>query len=985
MMEFVILGRTELYVAGQPVSLGAARQRGLLAVLLYHVGEGVGADALVEYLWPGRPGADYRRQLYTLVSRARSVLAGVGLRDGLNRASSGHGYRLVVDPESIDYHRFRNLVGAARHAASRRSYELAADRLTAAVDLWRDEPLADLDGPRVEHLRRHMRLLHLDAVRMLADYQLRLGRHEAVLARLEPLVGEDTMDEALAQYWIEAQCASGRYDNARSFFTAFRDRYRRQNRVDPAVRLPTAVRAGYRSEAAGSARGNAGGPRLLPADINDFTGHSDTLDILDRLTDPSGQRSTVVAVCGMPGSGKTTLAIHWAHTRKRRFPDGQIYLDARGYGPTRAADPDEILGRLLEALGLPADRSPTNPERRRERLSRLLTGRRALIVIDNVSNSAHAEALLTTADTCVTLVTSRSRLRTLSIQRAVRNLVIEPLSEDDALAFLAQLVGTPRAHTEPDAMRALARIAAGLPLALRIIGEHIVERPQARLADLAHELSTRLLADTADEELNLRSVFGWSYDRLDARTAQAFRIIGLHPGATITPEAAAALSGIPAEECEQLLDQLARAHLINHDTAGRYRPHDLLRRYATDRGQRQDRVEDRRAATDRLLDWYLLSAANAATTLAAHAEPVPDLPSPGDVTPLTFASSLDATRWAEAERENLAAVTRWAACHDHHRHAWQIPGVIHQILDPSGRMDDIVELNRIALTAVRADRHESGEIGILNNLGAAYFKRHDYDRASHYFETALALARHSGLPDADTVYAYNLASAHFKLGQTDTSLSEYMRVLRACRKVSDPAGEAATLHRLGDVHRRTGAVHTAIDYYGQALTIRKRLGLPRETAATLGALAAAYLQAGQTARAETYGQRALELYVTTRDEPAECDMLVTMADVRRQNGITVQALQDARRALALADGLADSLRQGTAGTALAGALAAAGDTAAARAACRRALAILADVIDPDARVPYQRLAELHRTLSGESTTSGVHRNANGSSRLQQDR
>src|SRR5205814_9018 len=274
-----------------------------------------------EQLWDGLETHEHRAHLYALASRIRSVLNRVGLPDSLVRVPSIGAYRLNVAPKLVDFHRFRGLLGEAREAAKQDQHDTSAALLAKAIGPWRDEPLADLRGAHAEHMRRHMNDLLLDAHRLLADSQLRLGQYQSVLARLEPLMRTYEIDESLARHWIEALWAIGREDDARRFFTTFRRRFREEMQAEPAVELPPTTGAVRLSRVGparprprtGRPRQTATGPFQLPRDINDFTGHDDLLAELDALTSPDISGTKVIVINGMPGAGKTTLVTHWAH------------------------------------------------------------------------------------------------------------------------------------------------------------------------------------------------------------------------------------------------------------------------------------------------------------------------------------------------------------------------------------------------------------------------------------------------------------------------------------------------------------------------------------------------------------------------------------------------------------------------------------------------------------------------------------------------
>src|SRR5262249_42057706 len=282
-------------------------------------------------------------------------------------------------------------------------------------------------------------------------------------------------------------------------------------------------------------------------------------------------------------------------------------LNASAYGPVPPIQPEEALGRLLRALDVPADRIPAGRDQRRERLNQLLANRRLLLVLDNVRDSEQARPLIPTSATCATIIPSRNRLTGLAVRDGVRCVTVPPLPEHESTTLLRQLVGVSRANAEPRAFDALVRMSDGLPLALRMIGQHVAERPRAAIIDLVDDLKAYLLDSDVDDEddANLLTVFAWSYNALKPEAARLFRMLGLYPGSVIGPQAAAAMVNLPTHRVEHLLNTLARAHLINHDVARRYRFHDLLHLYAAERSRREESEQQRNAAMSRLLDWFL--------------------------------------------------------------------------------------------------------------------------------------------------------------------------------------------------------------------------------------------------------------------------------------------------------------------------------------------------------------------------------------------
>ena len=966
-MEFGILGPTELINKGEIVPLGPAKQRGMLAILLYHAGELVRADTVIDHLWEPQGKTDRRPTLYSLASRLRAVLGQIGLENTLVRVPSSGGYRLNIDPDAVDFHRYRRLLAAARTAAHGRDPESAAEIVIRAVSLWRGEPLVELCGPRAEHLRWRMNETLLDAHKLLAESWLRCGKHDAVLDQLENIIQDHDLDVALARSWITALCAADRQDEAKRFLIAFRRRFRKEMHVEPDIDIDVIAAHKRSAEPPTRSAPPPGTPHQLPKDISDFTGREAVLAELDTLSGPGQGPNNVVVITGMPGVGKTTLATHWAHRQSPHFPDGQLYLDAGAYGPVSPIDPNEAIDRFLRALGVPPEQLPGSSEQRRDRFNDMLSERRMLIFIDNALDSTQVRRLIPSAMSCLTVITSRIRLSGLNIRDGVRTITLTPLSAAESAALLTHIVGTTRGKAEPDGLNALARLSGGHPLAVRIAGEHVAERPRASLADLAGELQDRLLGvtDQDDHAASLSTVFAWSYNAFREDVAHLFRRMSLHPGPSFTSEAAAALRAMPVSHTEMLLNTLAKAHMINHDTARRYRFHDLLRLYATERAARDD-DEETRHEQRRLLDWYLLSAANAVATIANDWTPVPDLPDPHQIEPKTFVTDTEAMKWCEAERDNLCAVSQWASDNGYHRHGWQIPGVIHEIFDRYGPQDDNLRLNQQALAAAQRDEHAIGKIGTLINLGATYFSMHAYDQAIAQFTTGRQLADEAGHIELEANCTHNLASAYLSLGDIPRAISTYEMALAACRKISNSVGEAAILHRLGDAHLLLKQYRRSATNYRQALGIRERIGALRGVGLTHTGLGALHLATGRLCPALHHCTIALDIHLHTQDQAAQCDTLTVMADIQRGLQMHVEAVRSGRQAVRLGDEMADPHRQVQALAALADALAASDDPRSARHQVQLALRTLDKVADGCAGQVRERLMLTGRRLTRSS-------------------
>jgi tetratricopeptide (TPR) repeat protein len=460
----------------------------------------------------------------------------------------------------------------------------------------------------------------------------------------------------------------------------------------------------------------------------------------------------------------------------------------------------------------------------------------------------------------------------------------------------------------------------------------------------------------------LRTVFAWSHDALPADAADLLTMLGVFPGETVSPESAAALTGGTPDRTEQILDTLAKAHLINHDTVRRYRFHDLVQRYAADRAERDLPADRRDLMCRRLVDWFLLSAANAAAVLALHHQRLPDLPEPVGIEPLTFNSDREAMRWCEAERSNLGAVTRWAVAHRWYRRGWQIPGAVYAVFNRYGPQDDLRELGELAVESARLDGHRVAEMGTVNNLATTYHFQHDYARAAATFEAALTIARDLGETMVEGICLHNLAVAHLALGRAAEAVRILEELLERWRERGDAIPESFTLHQLGDACRLMHRYDEAATHYREALAIRERIGSLREQAMTHSALATLFLETGQWDLALAHCGRALADHDHTKDDMTRCDALTTMADVQREMGTLRDSIRTARLAVALSEDVADTVRRCRALTVLAHALARAGHTSAAHRTSTDALAIVREVADPGTEALRDRLLAIRHDL-----------------------
>jgi tetratricopeptide (TPR) repeat protein/DNA-binding SARP family transcriptional activator len=923
LVEFQILGPTRLRADNDGlVSLGPTQQRGFLALLLYRVRQPVPVTLIIERLW-GEPDSERRRkQLHVLASRVRGVFKNHDVPGTLHTIRGSDHYRLDLDPQLIDYHDIRRVVEQAREAARTGDHAAAATMLIEALARWHEPPLAELRSTGAEHDRYHLReRVLLGICKSLFESQLVLHEYEAVIARLEPLIETRSLDETLVKQWITALDGIGRFAEGIDYYLNFRRRWRQEVGAEPSVEvqetymnLLTKRKQSHPESAVlpGATPSGFTPPSQLPRDITDFVGHDQLLRDLDALADPKAPAVGVIMIDGAPGVGKTTTVVHWARRHLDWFPDGQLFVNANAFGAIPPADPDDMLGHFLHSLGVPADRIPPGGDERRTQLSQRVSDRKLLIVVDNALDSQQIRPLLAATGACLMIITSRTTLTGLAIRDGMKRIRVATLTTDESVSMLNHAIGPERAGMDRLAVEKLAEMSSGIPLALRIIGHHAADRPMAPLSELVDQLRSQLLApeDEFDEdEATVRTVLTWSYRALPAMAALLFRMLGLHPGRSIGVGAAAALLGQDLTITERLLDLLARMNLLEHDTTRRYRLHDLLRRYAADRATDQESPDHLRNSLERMLDWYLVTANNAASLLEPQRTPVPGLPLPETVEAMGFPDDNAGLNWYEVERENITAAVECAAQNGFHDHAWKICGAAHEALDRFGNQDDLLHCHEIALSAAQTLGNMEAQWGTLNNMGGTCFRLGHYRQAAMYFESSIAVARNMKRRGGRAVCLLNLGTVHLELGNVRSAIDLFQQALREYDRDKNLLGVAVAHHRLGNAFRHLKRYDEALTSYERALQLHETIGSQRGQGTTHAEIAALHLELGQLSPALEHGHRALKLHIHTNDHTRTCEVLITLAAAYRRLGRHHDALESARRAAGLTDEIADSRRR----------------------------------------------------------------------------
>jgi DNA-binding SARP family transcriptional activator len=572
----------------------------VLATLLFAGGRQVPLDALVDAVWdePPRAAAGVVR---TYVSRLRRCLGGEPGGGHEVIASAGDGYALTHPPGAVDVDVFTRLTTEARAARNGSAGLRAASALLQeATSLWRGEPLAGVPGPYADSKRVSLSELRMTTVEERLAIDIDLGAHAAPVAELQELTVRYPLRERLRELLMLALYRAGRQADALAVFTETRHLLRDQLGIDPGPGLREIHQRilqmdegllmsapAPRAEAAASdprPPGPVVRPAQLPADVAAFTGRRRELAQLYSVFGHAGDPLTPVAVAaigGMPGVGKTALAVHWAHQVADEFPDGQLYAGLRGSGPRGpvASSADALVG-FLQALGVPPGQVPADHEARVGLYRSLLNNRRILILLDDAYDVEQVRPLIPGSRESMVIVTSRARMTGLVATHNARPLSLMPFPDGDAQNALARRLDPRRAAAEPQAVGELARMCAGLPLAVTIVAARAAACPDRALADVVAELhdpGDRLNAlSTGDPATDVRTAFCGSYGLLSLPARRLLRLAATLAGRGFSVAMAASLVGLTTAKVRPLLDDLAASHMLIAESPGRYAFHDLV-------------------------------------------------------------------------------------------------------------------------------------------------------------------------------------------------------------------------------------------------------------------------------------------------------------------------------------------------------------------------------------------------------------------------
>ena len=953
-MEFRILGSLEVEVAGKLVPLGGPREQKVLAVLLLEANRVVSLASIIDALWEDDPPATAAKQARNIVSRLRLLLAAAGEPHILSTDVAG--YRLSVPDGSLDARMFTTGVEQAQACAARGQRAQAAHTLRSALSLWRGPALAGLDGRIIAAAATMWDERRYAAMEAYYDHQLALDRHREVLGELSELVACHPLRERPVGQLMTALYRCGRRTDALTLYASTRALLAQETGLDPdsalqelhqqiltadaALTCGQTAQTGGDPASAGQADGSAvsgGGPRAtpvprqLPARARHFVGRGDEQRALLDQVSHVRDAAVVCTIDGTPGIGKTTLAVHTAHEIARHFPDGQLYVNLRGYEPAGTpAPPAEAIRGFLSALGVQPSQMPAGLDALAGLYRTLLADRRVLVVLDNAYDAGQVRPLLPGSPGCLVIVTSRRRLTGLAATDSASLLSLDLFSVSDSRKLLGDRLGRRRLIAEAAAADELIELCARLPLALNIAAARAAARPEHPLAELVAQMRDtrgRLDSlDTGDTATDVRAVFSTSYQHLSDEAGRMFRLLGIHPGPDISLPAAASLAGVPVGQAASHIRELSQLHLLAEPEPGRFAFHDLLRAYAMEQASGDDE-EACRAAMDRVLDHYTHTAHAAAAALNPARQRLTLTPPRAGVLPEDIADHEQAVAWLGAERAVLLAATTYQAKTRHDARTWQLPWALADFLHQQGQWHEWEATQRIALTAAELLDDLEGQARARHYLGYACARLADYHGAHAHFDAALRMF--GQLDDvANQAHVHLTMAISFEQQERlQDALRHARQSLELYRAAGHRAGQANALNSVGWYQTQLGRHQQALPYCQEAVEVNGALGNREGEAAAWDSLGFVHQQLGDYSRAIACYQEAVNL------RPGHTDLY--------NHAITLIHLGDAHQAAA--------------------------DLAAARDYWQQSLAILTDLEHPDAGQVSARLLALPAPMAGAST------------------
>ncbi|MFI5984724.1 BTAD domain-containing putative transcriptional regulator [Streptomyces sp. NPDC051555] len=876
-VRFNVLGSLECLVGPQRIKLGGPLQERILTLLLLESGRTVSIERLIETAWGESPPGTAKQQVRKAIADLRRRIP-----DGPALiVTEDAGYRVFAEPLQVDLHRFSHHVQQSATDRSGGDPGAAADHLREALALWRGPVLNGTGGPVLDAASTVLEERRLAAVEELFALRLQRGEDSDIVSELREFAGAYPLREGLRAQLMHALYRVGRQAEALHEYAAVRELLAEDLGISPGPALaalfekilqasPDLDRPARTASTEADAPGHVAparalpppdeartGPCTLPYELPDFTGrHRELRHLLDRAATADGVR--IVAVDGMGGVGKTTLIVHAAHRLAASYPDGQLYIDLRGFTPgERPLAPGDAVRILLRALGTPDSAVPDDTGTQLALWQTTLVSRRLLVVLDNAADAAQIRPLLPVTPDCLVLVASRSRLLDLD---GAHWTSLETLAPQDSAELLVRTLGEERVATAPEAAKSLASLCGHLPLALRIATARLHNRPRWTLEYFVDRLrgEDALLTELRSTERSVAMTIQLSYDALGAEHRRAFMLLGIHPGPDFDPPTAAALLGVEPRDAERILEDLLDSQLLLQHEAGRYAFHDLVRSFALSLWEESARNQ-KDTAVGKLLHYYLGATKEACRILFPGLRPIGYPPNAGAPGLPSFPDARAARRWYDRESRNLQATVRLGQKHDLHRAASYLARntVLH--LHAQGAIRDFRELAEVAVAAARRSADPQALCLSLGNLASAHQILGEFPSTLVVAEEGLRVARSHGDRLSEGAFMDQLGWAHTALGNLSEGYDLLLQGIELHRELDSLRRESIALCNISSLHLWQGRSTEAILAAERAATLCRDVGEQEHERAALNDLAIAHLDRGEDTAAQKWLDRALAL------------------------------------------------------------------------------------------------------------------------------
>jgi DNA-binding SARP family transcriptional activator/tetratricopeptide (TPR) repeat protein len=830
MMDFQLLGPLSVIAEGRELSVGGSRERTVLAVFLLERGRLVSIDRLVDAVWGDFPPESARGQVHICVSALRQRFAAAGGHSVIETRRPGYVFRL--GDAGCDLDEFIGLTAEARGQAAANHHEAAAGLLRAALSLWRGEPLADVHSDLVRSAALGLTELHVSAIEDWLDACLLLGRHDDVCREIAVFIMQHPLRERLRKQQVIALYRAGRVADALDAYRQARDTFASELGLEPSPQFQWLERAVLTHDPAlGMPEANLPGqavtvpvvPRQLPPGIGDFTGRKELVAQLQAGVRPAGMMPRVVVVSGPAGVGKTTLGVHVAHSVRDAFPDGQLFADLHG-AEARPVTLGWVLERFLRALGLTGTAIPAAAEDRVMLYRSLVSGRRLLVVLDDVAAEEQVSELLPATAGCATIVTSRRRLTGLG---GARHVEVGLLDADEASRLLKALAG-PRIGAADDAVRSLVSLCAGLPLALRIAASRLAARPHWTVKDLLARLDSEpsRLDELVHGALGVRPSIALSYDSLDARARHLFCFIGLLEVADFPGWVGAPLLDADSGTASELLEHLVDARLVEvragqKGEPPRYHTHELLRIYARERLAIEVPATERQAALARFIGCVLHLAEEAHRRQYGGDHTVLHGPAArfrldAEVVAVLLGRPL---HWLERERPVIVGAVNQAARAGLAEYAWDLAVSAVGLFELGAYFDDWLQTHEAALAAAEQAGDRRGEAVMQYSLGALFIAQQRFSEAAASLDVAGRIFGDFHDQYAQALVRRNQAFVWRTVGRLGKAADEYLAALDVLQAAADPVAEAHVLSGLAVIHIERGEFAAADEAIERAVRL----------------------------------------------------------------------------------------------------------------------------------------------------------------------